>query len=287
MSIRGQFNAALLCDLENDWTMQRGYLGGGSLGPRTDRLLSVASFGSESARASERFDDVMDRVHENESTDYRYAWQGGPIPNFPDSLETASAHIRCMDFEFDAERVRAAIKPAGYTQDTLAKAAGLTHKSALAKMLNGGRKVEVGEAVKIYSLLGLKPEGAIGVQSVPVIGLAAAGAWREAIEMPGRRMTIPQGIASPRAFAVEVIGDSMNLLIRDGGWIVVDPDQKVLQQNRCYLIQNGNHEVTVKRYHSNPARFEPVSDSPEHKGFLVSECDFIVLGRAVWTGSAL
>jgi SOS-response transcriptional repressor LexA len=192
-----------------------------------------------------------------------------------------------MQFEFDTERVKAAIKASGYTHETLAAAVGLTHKSALAKILNGTRRVEVGEAVKIYSLLSLKPEGALGVQSVPVIGIAAAGAWREAVDMPDRRMTIPQGIASSRAFAVEVIGDSMNLLIRDGGWIVVDPDQKVLQDNRCYLIQNGDHEVTVKRYHAKPARFEPVSDSPEHKPFLVSECDFIVLGRAVWTGSTL
>jgi SOS-response transcriptional repressor LexA len=79
----------------------------------------------------------------------------------------------------------------------------------------------------------------------------------------------------------------MDKLIEDGGWIVVDPDQKDLQHGKSYLIQNAEHEVTVKLYQRSPARFEPMSTNDEHKSFLVSDAEFFVLGRVVWKGAPL
>lgn len=79
----------------------------------------------------------------------------------------------------------------------------------------------------------------------------------------------------------------MNLLIDDGGWIVVDPDDHVLKAGKTYLIQNDEDGVTVKRYQSKPGRFEPVSDNPEHKAFEVTEVRYHILGRVVWKGEPL
>lgn len=227
-------------------------------------------------------------MHSSSITDYRYSLQEPSLPFLVDFGILDERHNRSMaEPAFDLDRVREAMRDQRVTQETLAKAIGLTHKSALAKIFKGERRVQIAEAAKIYDFLRLAPEGAVGVQSVPVIGMASAGRWREAVDMPGPRMTIPAGIASNRAFAVEVVGDSMNLLIRDGGWIVVDPGQKSLTDSKCYLIQNGEHEVTVKAYRAKPPRFEPMSDNEDHQSFLVSDCDFIVLGRVVWTGSPL
>jgi repressor LexA len=196
-----------------------------------------------------------------------------------------SDNRRMSAFAFDRERVKAALKSSPWTNDAFAKEVGLTHVSALYKILKGERDVKADEAARIYSTLRLAPEGAVSVHVVPIIGLAAAGQWREAIEMPLGRMMVPSSIAGARSFGVEVKGDSMDQLIEDGGWIVVDPDDKVLSPGKCYLLQNGEHEVTVKQYQKNPPRFEPVSSNPDHDGFLVSDCDPVILGRVVWKGS--
>ncbi len=191
------------------------------------------------------------------------------------------------DFTFDREAVRAAMKQHRVTAEALADAVGLTHASAVYKLLSGDRRVKVEEARAIYEHLGIVEVEQHPIRSIPVIGLAAAGQWREAVEMPLGRIAIPYNVAGPRAFAVEVAGDSMNKLIPDGGWIVVDPDDIVLAPGKVYLLQNGEMGTTVKRYQKMPSRFEPVSDNPEHREFLVSEVDFVIVGRVVWKGETL
>lgn len=192
-----------------------------------------------------------------------------------------------VDFVFDLEEVRRAMAAGGFSQERLANAVGLTHKSAVAKILNGDRQVKVKEAAKIYEVLRLVPVSHEKTRLVPIIGFTSAGKWREAVEMPLGHMTLPSHIAGAKAFAIEVQGDSMNKLIDDGGWIVIDPDDKVLAAGKSYLIQNADFEVTVKQYQKGPARFEPVSTNDEHEYFLASDHDFIVLGRVVWKGSPL
>lgn len=188
---------------------------------------------------------------------------------------------------FDRDAVREALKRSGVTHEAFAEAVGLTHKSAVAKILKGERGVKVEEAARINDYLRLVPVDHDTTRTIPIIGFASAGSWREAIEMPIGRMVIPSGAAGQRAFAVEVKGDSMNELIDDGGWIVADPDDKALADGKVYLLRNPDHEVTVKRYRTHPARFEPVSSNEEHQSFLASDHDITVLGRIVWKGSPL
>lgn len=191
------------------------------------------------------------------------------------------------EFIFDRELVRSAMKEQGVSRDALAEAVGLTHASAVSKILSGERTVKVQEASRIYDRLGLKQIEGTTTFAVPIIGLAAAGNWREAVEIPLGRMVIPSHVASRHAFAVEVKGDSMNLLIEDGGWVVIDPEDQVLRPGKCYLIQNDEFGVTVKRYQRMPARFEPVSTNGEHRAFEVTEVRYHILGRVVWKGEPL
>lgn len=172
-------------------------------------------------------------------------------------------------------------------REVLAEAVGLTHASAVSKILSGERQVKVEEAARIYDYLGLVQIEGTGTSAVPIIGMAAAGNWREAVLVPIGRMVIPSHIAGRRAFAVEVKGDSMDQLIDDGGWVVIDPDDHVLKVGKCYLIQNDEYGVTVKRYASKPSRFEPVSSNPDHRPFEVNEIRYHILGRVVWKGEAL
>lgn len=186
---------------------------------------------------------------------------------------------------FDRERIAAAMREQKVTQTDMARVMQLTSQSAFSNIMKGKRRVTAEEGKRAYDFLGIKAEPSI--QWVPVIGIANAGHWREAIQMPLGSLPVRHGSVSGEAFAVEVSGDSMDQLIQDGGHIVVDPRQKELRDGKVYLIQNPEGEATVKAYYRTPARFEPVSSNPDHKGWLVSDCDFIVLGRVVMKVEAL
>ena len=95
-------------------------------------------------------------------------------------------------------------------------------------------------------------------------------------------MPVPGRLSGRGVFGIEVNGDSMDLLIEDGGLILVDAGQKELAAGGVYLIANSGGEATVKRYRRDPARFEPCSSNPAHQPFLVSDDDFSVLGKVIW-----
>ena len=194
------------------------------------------------------------------------------------------AEANMAQLAFDPERVRSAMSEQKVTQSDLAKVTGL-NQSAVSNILNGSRRVKVEEAETIYSFLGIgrSPD----VQQVPIIGLASAGNWREAILVRGGTMPVPPNVAGAKAFAIEVKGDSMDKIIPDGGFAIVDPDQTQLYNDKVYLIQNGEHEAQVKLYRSNPARFEPASNNELHCTYFVGQEPVRVIGRVVWQGAPL
>jgi len=140
----------------------------------------------------------------------------------------------------------------------------------------------------VDELIGIQPastevEG-YGVRWVPLIGLAPASSWREAIAMPMGEVSVRADKTGRNSFAVEIKGDSMDKLLPEGGWAVVDPDQTNLYDNRVYLVSNDDYETTLKRYKSNPARLEPCSHNPEHETFMIVPHAVKVLGRVVAYG---
>jgi SOS-response transcriptional repressor LexA len=181
---------------------------------------------------------------------------------------------------FDPDLVREKMRERGVTQTGMAKVMGLPSQSAFSNILKNKRRVTAQEARLAYDFLGIRAEPSI--HWVPVIGITNAGHWREAILMPLGNLPVRAGSVSEDAFAVEVSGDSMDQLIPNGGHIIVDPRQKELRDGKVYLIQNQEGETTVKAYHRAPARFEPMSTNGLYKGWLVSEHEFIVLGRVVF-----
>jgi SOS-response transcriptional repressor LexA len=207
---------------------------------------------------------------------------------------------------FDAMLVRRTMKARAISQALLAEQLGFASQSAVSALLAGKRRVTVDEAVAIYALLGLddapiaasppppaEPATARLLENggddsipdygvVPVIGIAGAGRWREAVEVPLGHMPVPGRLSGRSVFGIEVSGDSMDLLIEDGGLILVDAGQKELAPGGVYLLANSRGEATVKRYRRDPARFEPCSSNPSHRPFLITDDDFSVLGKVVW-----
>ncbi|MDT9600049.1 LexA family transcriptional regulator [Sphingosinicella rhizophila] len=187
---------------------------------------------------------------------------------------------------FDLDLVRTAMDgPPRVTQAALAQVTGL-NQSAISNILKGSRRVKVEEAELIYSFLGISRTPSVRV--VPIIGLTSAGNWKEAILAPGGgAMPVPTHVAGAKAFAVEVKGDSMDRIIPDGGFAIVDPDQTQLYNDKVYLIENDEHDAQVKLYRSNPARFEPASANELHRTLFLGEHPVRVIGRVVWQGAPL
>ena len=188
------------------------------------------------------------------------------------------------DLPFDRDLVRARMRETKVTQTDLADALGFTSQSAISNILAGVRGVKVEEAAAIYSFLGLRQQPQ--VRQVPIIGWTSAGNWREAVRHAIGRMPVANKVAGPKSFAVEVQGDSMDRIIPEGGFVVVDPDQVQPVNGKIYLIENDEHESQVKMYRTGPARYEPVSSNDSHKAVAAGEA-VKVIGRVVWQGSPL
>jgi repressor LexA len=191
---------------------------------------------------------------------------------------------RMSDSPFDRDLVREKMKQLKVTQRDLADDMGL-NQSAISGILKGIRQVKVDEASKIYLRLGIERQP--DVRLVPIIGLASAGNWKEAILHSGGVQPVPRSVAGVRSFAVEIKGDSMDKIIPEGGFAIVDPDQTQLYNDKVYLIENGEHDSQVKLYRSNPARFEPASTNELYQTLFMGEVHIRVIGRVVWQGSPL
>lgn len=213
--------------------------------------------------------------------------QEGNYPIFAEVANFVPWHIDAMDESAFIEWMRERLAVTGISQTALAKAVGLPAQSAVSNILNGSRRVKLDERVKIEKALGGEEISAeqSPIVWVPVIGLASAGAWREAVEIPSYSMPMRRKPHCNMAFAVEVRGDSMDKILPEGGWAVVDPDQRTLYEGKVYLIGNHEFEATIKRYHNNPARFEPVSHNPMHSTIMMGEHQITVIGRIVSYGN--
>ena len=128
-----------------------------------------------------------------------------------------------------------------------------------------------------FAELGGKP--GTPAQQIPVIGMVAAGNWREAVQETDSYIAGPA--SGKNAFGLVVSGQSMNKIAPEGSVVMVDPDQMQLHDGAYYVVMNGESDATFKQYRSNPARLEPCSTSDEYKTIMLGADAFTVVGRVV------
>lgn len=121
------------------------------------------------------------------------------------------------------------------------------------------------------------PAGGTVARRIAVIGMVAAGNWREAVHHADE--FIPAPIDAPNAFALRVAGDSMDRLAPDGAYALVNPDEFNLRDGQYYVVMNGEGETTFKQYRADPARLEPSSSNPNHQTLTLGREQFTVVGR--------
>jgi SOS-response transcriptional repressor LexA len=156
-------------------------------------------------------------------------------------------------------------------------------------MLKGERRIQGNEVRPLAEWLGVTdapaskplPEGAKPVTSVPLLGEVPAGPWREAIRSSNHYVQVALPGTRPNAYALEVTGDSMDKLVRNGATIVVDPDDIDLFDKWLYVVRNADGDVTFKQYRDAPARLVPCSRNPVHQTIPVTDREYEILGRVV------
>lgn len=174
----------------------------------------------------------------------------------------------------------------GLTQADVGAQLGLTQVQ-MSKSLSGTRRFTVPEMDRLRHILTDDAPDRAPLRSIPVIGMVVAGNWREAIQQARDVMPAPDPRLPKRAFGLEVVGDSMDLLVEEGGFVVVDPDDRALFPDRYYVILNAEGEATFKQFKADPARLVPCSTNPIHREISIGGEPFEVIGRVVWRSSRL
>jgi phage repressor protein C with HTH and peptisase S24 domain len=125
------------------------------------------------------------------------------------------------------------------------------------------------------------------VRRVPLIGLAQAGSegyfddggypvgggWDE--------VSLPE-IADPNAYALEISGESMEPVYRDGDLVVVSPSAPIRRGDRV-VVRAASGEVMAKQLARRSARrIELKSLNPEHPDYSFDLTDVTWMHRIVW-----
>ena len=130
-------------------------------------------------------------------------------------------------------------------------------------------------------------DGARGAQSVPLLGLAQAGAggYFDDSGFPTGKGWDEIPLPSPNdehAYALEISGDSMRPAYRDGDVIVVSPGTPIRRGDRVVVRTTGG-EVMVKELKRRTARtLELQSLNPAHADRVLSADDVEWIARIVW-----
>lgn len=99
---------------------------------------------------------------------------------------------------------------------------------------------------------------------VPLLGSIAAGTPIEMVETE-RSHPVPAKIMEqyPDAKLLEVKGSSMNKILPDGSYALVDPCDDIERDNQPYAVCVNGYDATIKRVHKLDNGFELVPDSTD------------------------
>ncbi|MBR8750408.1 hypothetical protein IX317_002130 [Fusobacterium sp. DD29] len=121
---------------------------------------------------------------------------------------------------------------------------------------------------------------------VPVMAVASAGTGQLNYQAaPIKHITIPKNGYNDRTYVIQVEGDSMEPVIKDGSYIVVDPDDTEIIDEKIYVV-NYDGAIYIKRLviNNNIKAIILKSINPIYEDKYITEemlPDFKVVGRAI------
>ena len=187
------------------------------------------------------------------------------------------------------------------TQAAFAKKLGMTQQN-YGNYENGKQPLKSDMIEKICGMFGCSAEWLLGmsdkkVQAEPVecyrplVGRIAAGTPLEAIELGDDRAWCNPDIAArrPKSFFLTVGGDSMDLVYHVGSLVLVDPDEREIENGKNYAVLVNGYDATLKQVFrvGDTIVLHPRSTNPVHKDITIDTTDpdapyFSIVGRVVW-----
>ncbi len=136
----------------------------------------------------------------------------------------------------------------------------------------------------------LSPQNQTSSYKVPVIGFAQAGAngffnedgypegdsWDE-VHFPDFNVK-----EKDECYALEISGDSMEPLYRDGDVLVIAPKSKLRKGDRIVLKTQGGEVMAKELVKQSATGVEIRSLNPDHENRKISQKDIAWLGRIIW-----
>ena len=187
----------------------------------------------------------------------------------------------------------------GWTQSDLAKKIGTTQQQ-IARYESGENDVKASVLVKMSNaldvtiayLLGMKDSANTNtaMTDVPLYGSIAAGTPIEMLEIEDEQpIPTKMHVRYPDAFLLRVRGESMNRVLPNGCFALVDPCDAVERDGQPYAVCVNGYDATVKRVRklNNGFVLEPDSTDPtyERQVFNYNEAGtqtVTVIGRVVY-----
>ena len=200
-------------------------------------------------------------------------------------------------------RIAEARKAKGWTQQELADAYGST-QATIQRYESGERNLDSDKLIRLSQVLGVTVSYLLGLTNssngddlriaktieIPLYGSIAAG---EPIEMISNYDTypVPEDVHDryPKAFLLKVAGESMNKLLPNGCYALIDPCDTVERPLKPYAVCVNGFDATIKRVKplSNGYELIPESTDPTFRAQIYDygepDTDPVtIIGRVVW-----
>lgn len=187
----------------------------------------------------------------------------------------------------------------GWSQQELADKLGTTQQT-IQRYESGARDIKSSVLVKLSAALGVTISYLLGMENaaipntamtdVPLYGSIAAGTPIEMLEIEDEQpIPTKMHVRYPNAFLLRVKGESMNRVLPNGCFALVDPCDAVERDGQPYAVCVNGYDATVKRVRklNNGFVLEPDSTDPtyERQVFNYNEAGtqtVTVIGRVVY-----
>ena len=168
-------------------------------------------------------------------------------------------------------RIAEARKRAGLTQKQLAEMVG-TSQQTVYRWENGGRNISSVNLEKLSKALNVSIAYLMGLESLvkestvdlPLYGSIAAGKPIDMMEVESTH-PVPLSVANshPGSFLLKVEGESMNRILPNGCYAVVEPCRDVKHDGKPYAVCVNGYAATIKRVKKLANGFQLVPDSTD------------------------
>ncbi len=157
--------------------------------------------------------------------------------------------------------------------ESLAKVLGATGASleAFSLLVAGATTLASGRAVRRIPLIGMAQAGSDGFFDDG--GYPVGGGWDE--------VSIPE-VGDPHAYALEISGESMEPVFRDGDMVVVSPAAPTRRGDRV-VVRTAKGEAMAKQLARRSARrIDLKSLNPEHPDYQFDLSEVAWMHRIIW-----